>query len=91
MTLIIRAQIKFRPDISNTQALINSAISLAYAGCYPENIALNPINPSPLKICTHTHTQPHKHFHILPHLNTVQCYASLRLENEPSTATSQTV
>lgn len=61
MAFIIRAQIKFRPDIGNTQALINSAISLAYAGRYPENIALNTINPPPLQMCVQTHTTVHNH------------------------------
>lgn len=66
MALIIRAQIKFRPDISNTQALVNSAISLAYAGHYPESIALSPINPPSLQNSyTHTHNhRVHNHLHI---------------------------
>ena len=92
MALIIRAQIKFRPDISNTQALVNSAISLAYAGHYPESTALSPINPPPLRIHTHTHNhRVYKHLHTLARLNTVQCYANLWLENTKSTAASQTV
>lgn len=54
MALIIRGQIKFQADISATQALVNSAISLPYAGHYPESIALSPINPH-----THTGSQTH--------------------------------
>ena len=61
MVLIIRAQIKFRPDISNTQALVISTISLPYAGHYPESIALSPINPLPLQMYTYTHTHTHIH------------------------------
>lgn len=56
MALIIRAKIKFRRDIGNTQALVNSAISLAYAGHYPESTAFSSINPHPLKIHTYTLT-----------------------------------
>lgn len=89
MALIIRAQIKFQPDISNTQALVNSAISLAYAGHYPESIALSPINP-PFTAKSHTHNRKvHKHLHVLARLNTVQCYANLRREKKHKEHSSQ--
>lgn len=66
MALIIRAQIQFRPDISDTQALVSSAISLAYAGQYPESIPLSPINPTPLEIHTHTCTHHRIYKHLCP-------------------------
>lgn len=93
MALIIRPKIKFRQDISNTQALVNSAISLAYAGHYPESIALSPINPSLLQIHRHTHTHSTTEYRntYTYMLHTVHCYANPLLENTKSTAVNQTV